>query len=291
MKLTHLLAGAAAAAALPGCKDDGPTFVTNGPQAYVRYVNASPDSPRLTARFVDKVENMFTWDRVGFRGNSGNYIAVNAGTRNLRVFLAGQSNTGTTLDTAGTVVLDTTFTLQAQTYYTVVQSGRVLPKRGAAPNNAAVTVFVDTLPASGNIAAGSVLLRVYNLAEGAGPLDVVATSNAAGSAPAATITGVAFGRRSAYATVPALVAPALYTFALNAAGAPTAIGTATPDVAGQGYAAASVSSPELLPVGGVRQGRSVLSLFVFPAGVAGTPAAAATAVSADLLPDQSPPKP
>ena len=293
MKVSHLLPYLAAGLALAACKDEGPTFVNNGPQAYVRFVNASSDSPLVTARFIDKVENMFTWDRVGYRGNSGNYIAVNAGPRNLRVFLAGQSGTFTTIDSASTVLLDTTgIVLQPQTYYTFVMTGRVLPKRGTAPNNPSVRLFVDTLPAASGITATNINVRVYNMAD-AGPVDVTVTSNATGAATAATIANVAVGARSAYATVPALTGSALYTFGVRTAGTTTALFSGTPNVAGAAFTAASVSGPALDPVAGVQQGRSVLSLFVFPAGVPGTPAATTATANrtVDLIPDQAPPRP
>lgn len=292
MKVSHLLPCLAAGLALAACKDDGPTFVNNGPQAYVRFVNASPDSPNVTARFIDKVENTFTWDRVGFRGNSGNYIAVNAGARNLRVFLSGQGN-NTTIDSASTVLLDTAgVTLQPQTYYTFVMTGRVLPRRGTAPNNATVRLFTDTLPAASGLAAASINVRVYHMAEGTGPVDVTITSNAAGAATAGSVSNVAFGARSAYVAVPALTG-ALYTFGVRATGAATALFSSTPNVAGQAFTPASVSGSALNPVAGVQQGRSVLSLFVFPAGVAGTPAATTATANptVDLVADQAPPAP
>ena len=288
MKVSHLFSCLAAGLALAACRDSGPTFVTQEPQAYVRFVNASPDSPNVTARFVDKVENMFTWDRLGFRGQSGNYIAVNAGPRNLRVFMSGQGNS-TTIDSASTVLLDTTgIQLQPQTYYTMVMTGRVLPRRGTAPNNARVTVFTDTLPVATAIAANQINVRVYNVSD-VGPVDVTVTSNAAGAATAATIANVPVLGRSAYVAVPALASPALYTFGVRNAGA--ALFSATPNVAGQAFAAASVSGPALDPVAGVQQGRSVLSLFVFPAGIAGTPTASVTTRGVDLVPDQAPPRP
>lgn len=285
MKVSRLLPCLAAGLALAACKDDGPTFVNNGPQAYVRFVNASPDSPNVTARFVDKVENMFTWDRVGYRGNSGNYIAVNSGARNLRVFLSGQG-LATTIDSASTVLLDTTVTLQPLTYYTMVMTGRVLPRRGVAPNNSVVRVFTDTLPSSASLAATAINVRVYHMAEGVGPVDVTITSNATGATTAGTVQNVAFGSRSAYATVPSL-SGALYTFGIRPAGGTTALFSATPNVPGVAGAAASASSPALDPVAGVQQGRSVMSLFVYPAAPTGTP----TAPSVDLIPDVAPPRP
>ena len=313
MKVSHLFSCLAAGLALAACRDNGPTFVTQAPQAYVRFVNASPDSPNVTARFVDKVENMFTWDRVGFRGQSGNYIAVNAGPRNLRVFLSGQGNS-TTIDSASTILLDTTgIELQPQTYYTMVMTGRVLPRRGAAGNNAVMRVFVDSLLTQSTIDTASIRVRAYHVAEGTGPVDVVfnkrviipadttatpprPTETIIDSATAGTISNVAFGARSAYLALPR-VRPAdtlnLYRALVRPAGTTTNLITARPNVPGLAFTAASISGPALDPVGGVRQGRSVLSVFVFPAAIAGTPAriAATANPTVDVLIDQSPPRP
>lgn len=308
MKVSHLLSCLAAGLALAACRDEGPTFVETAPQAYVRFVNASPDSPLVTARFIDRVENMFTWDRVGFRGNSGNYVAVNAGARHLRVFLAGQSGNATTVDSASTVLLDTTgITLQPQTYYTVLMTGRVTPRRGTAPNNASVVVFTDTLPAASSIAANQILVRAYHAIDAIGPVSVTIQSNVAGAVPAATIPSVAFRNRSAYVPLPVLTGTELYTFtAQPAAGAAVVF---TPNVPGQAFTPASLAGGSALdPVAGVRQGRSVLSAVVFPAVIRGTPAEPAPLPAnpsaaqvatynaffvpfIDLLPDQAPPRP
>jgi hypothetical protein len=181
---------------LAACRDTDPTFVDAGPRALVRYVNASPDSPTLVVRLVDQPENWRNADGLAFRGNTGNYYAAIAGTRRLRAFR--QLSVGT-LDTGTVIVLDTTITLEPQVNYTIVQSGLVMGARGTAANTARVTVFVDTLPAT--VPAGQIQLRTYHVAQGVGNVDVAVTSNAAGSAAAATLTNIPFGGRSAYATV------------------------------------------------------------------------------------------
>lgn len=294
MKIRHAAAAALAAlsaGALTACKDDDPTFVEQAPLAYVRYVNASPDSPALTARLIDKVENWRTADGVAFRANSGNYYGANAGTRRLSV--SRLLSFSSTIDTGAVVVLDTSFTIQAGTYYTIVQTGLVMGARGTAGNTAVVRVFADTMPAASSIGTSSVVLRAYNLLPTAGAVNVTATSNVAGSAAAATLANVAFGARSAYATVPVLAGTALYAFAVTPASSTTALFSATPSVPGLAAAAATTTTPPLARTAGVRQSQSVLSLFLFPPAVAGSPAAAAgtstTANGADLVADQQPP--
>ncbi len=294
MKIRLSAAALLAGAALVGCDDSGPTFTANGPQAYVRYINGSPDAPQLTARFVDQVENMFTWDRVAFRSHSGLHIPVNAGRRQLRVFLSGNND----LNNVSTVVLDTTVELQPRTYYTFVQTGNVLPSRGAAGNNARVTVFVDTLPDPSTIADTSLLVRAYHVAPGAPNVDVVLRKStaAADSAVRATLANVAPLQRSAYQrvqTVRAVDTLALYRINVFPAGTTTSpLVSARPAVPGQAFQAASVAGPERQAFGGVRVNRSVLSAFVFPAAVAGSPAAGATTglPGLVLIPDLVPPR-
>jgi hypothetical protein len=135
-------------AGLVGCKDDAPTFVNPGPQAYVRYVNASPDSPIVDARFVDLPENTRTFFGLAFRQNSGFYQAVNAGNRKLRVFLA-----GTAIDSTSTVVAEGDLNLAERTYYTIVQVGTVGSGLGRTNGNASFVLFTDTIPAVADLAA------------------------------------------------------------------------------------------------------------------------------------------
>jgi hypothetical protein len=297
MKIRLSAAALAALAALAGCDDDGPTFTTTGPQAYVRYVNGSPDAPPLTARLVDQVDNMFAWDRVGFRSHSGLHIPVNAGTRRLRVFLANSNNIGD----VSTVVLDTTVELQARTYYTFVQSGAVLPRRGEPGNTARVDVFVDTLPDAATIANNRMQVRVYHVAPAAPAVDVVLrkATAAADSAVQATITNLAPLRRSAYQTVETVRGAdtaSLYRITVRPTGdaAAAPLVNARPSVPGQAYQAASIDGgPERQAQGGVRINRSVLSAFIFPAAVAGSPAASSSNGTPGVLvvPDLIPPSP
>jgi hypothetical protein len=115
-----------------------------------------------------------------------------------------------------------------------------------------------------------------------------ASTTTADQAAAATVRGVPFLGRSAYVTLPVLSdAAQLYRFSVFPAGTTTAALSARPDVPGLPFTAASASGPALDAVAGVRQGRSVLSLFVFPAAATGTP----TAPTMDLIPDQMPPRP
>ena len=298
MKKLSLVFAATVAVATAGCgDDDGPTTVEVAPQAQVRYFNASPDSPSsLEAVFVDKVENAYTFRRVAFRGHSGLYQAVNAGSRQLRAF---RPLSGGTVDTAQVIVLDTTFTLEADRRYTIMQYGSVLAARGTA-GAARVVVFEDTLPDAP--AAGNILIRAYHAIPGAGPVTVTIaprTAAVATGATAGTIANVAPLTRSAYASVPALAATdtsAFYRFVVTsgtttvANNFPTTMspvpGAGTVSAAGAAFVPAG-TSPAQTPLAGVRQAGSVLSAFITPA-VAGSATATPTVV---LVPDRPPPAP
>jgi hypothetical protein len=293
MKIRHLGFVALAAGAVAGCSDDGPTFVNREPQAAFRYVNASPDSPTLDVRFVDKVENCRTCFGLGFRANTGQYQPVNAGQRQLRVFLASTTADAATLTT---VVLDTTFTLEEGGFYTVVQTGRVGTGRGTANNNAAVTVIRDELPAS--VPAGQIALRVLHAATGVGNVDVAVNprTTAAEGAVATTFAAAAFVNPTAYRNVPALAATdtsARYRFQVRAAGTTTpTLGNTLSTLAGLPGTPASVSGPALDPTAGVQQAQSVLTAVVFPAAIAGSAAASAATATPTvvLMQDRNPPR-
>jgi hypothetical protein len=300
MKKSLSVLVALTAMASVGCNgDDGPTTVQVSPQARVRYFNASPDAPASTeAVFVDRVENAFTFRRVPFRGNSGEYQAVNVGQRQFRVFRA---LTAAGVDTAQVLSLDTTFTLEADKRYTILQYGSMLAARGAA-NAARVTVFEDTLPEP--VAAGSIAIRVYHALAGSGPVDVAIaprTAAVATGATAGTIRNVPLLGRSAYLTVPALPVAdtsAFYRFIVTAAGTtapaivntfPTLISpiplTTTLSAAGDAAVAATATAPAQPARAGFRQGGSVLSAFIVPAGTT----AATNTPSVSLVPDRPPP--
>jgi hypothetical protein len=284
-----VLLGALAFASVGCSGDDGPTVVNRDPQAFIRYINASPDSPALDARFVDKVENTRTLFSVAFRGNSGFYQGVNAGTRQFRVFRASDN-----LEVAQTVVLDTSITLQANAHYTMVQVGRALIPRGTA-GAAQLVVYPDTFPAS--VPTGQVAIRTYHTATGVGNVNVYVTpGTATGTTGAVTsATNVPFLARSPYVNVPVLTGTtALYRWAVTPAATPaTVLIQATPSLPGQAAQAASTTAPALNATAGVRQAGSVISAFVFPAAVAGSPAATTATATGTvvLLPDRNPPAP
>lgn len=289
MKIRHLAFAVLAAAAVAGCSDDGPTFVNREPQAYIRYVNASPDSPTLDVRFIDRAENVRSLFDIGFRGNSGQYQSVNAGDRQLRAFLAAVTGR---IDSVSTVMLDAQFTLEPDAYYTLLQTGRVGTGVGTANNNATLTVIRDDLPAS--VPTGQIAVRVLHAISGAGAVDVAVNPSATTEGPVTTtFQGAAFGVPSAYSNLPVLSGTSLYRFIARPAGnTTTTVANSVVNLPGIVGTPASIASPALDPTAGVRQAQSVLTAVVFPAAVAGSPAASTATASPSvlLLQDRNPPR-
>lgn len=289
MQIRHLASVALAALAslsLAGCSDDGPTFVDAGPRAVVRLINAAPDSPLIDARFIDHVENTRTFFSLPFKGSSGLYQSVIAGEKQLRIFRAAPEDATqnpSDFNIVSTVLLDTTFTFRENGRYTLVLTGTVLPQRGT--NAATLYVFEDTLPDA--VAATSVAVRTYHVARGVNAVNVAITPTA-GTTAGTTVAGLAFASRSAYATLPALTGTALYRFSVTPAGSATTFAN-DPAVPGLAGVAGSVTAAPQDPTAGVRQGQSVLSAFVFPAGV-GANAAAHPNPAVVLFPDRAPPR-
>ena len=178
MKLTTLMALALTVGiAGPACSDDDPT----GPAvatANVRVVHASPDAPNVDVL----VDDVVVLTNVPYEAASA-YLAVPAGTRNLKV-----NATGTT-----TTVIDADVPLTAGMSYTVMATGLVAEIEPL--------VFSDDLahPASGNVK-----VRLVHAAASAPTVDIYVTAPGADiSALAPTLSGVPFRGYSDYLEVPA----------------------------------------------------------------------------------------
>lgn len=249
---------AALVLAAAGCQtDDGGGVAANiPPLAFVRYINAVPDSismdsirvvPRPTpstivdttffttsfttiVRWVDQIE--FTpqsFANVTFRGvGQGLYQGLEAGSRHFRIFtydtkLATNAGPVGALGTTTTQLADTTLNFVAGQYYTIVHV------RGGGAGQP-VRVYVDTLPTASTT---SVQYRTMNLAPTLGAVDVYATATATtpiAGAPAAV--AVAELGRSAYVTrapaaFAAQVTATTLTVSLAGAAAPTGVAGTT----------------------------------------------------------------
>jgi hypothetical protein len=176
MKITHLLTLALTVGVGAACSEDDTTAPTA--DAYVKVIHASPDAPNVDVL----VDNVIVLTNVPYQAASG-YLAVPAGTRNLKVNATGTS----------TSVINADVAVMSGTYYTVMATGLV----------AAIQPLVLTDDYT-NPAAGNVKVRLVHAAASAPTVDIYVTAPGADiSGLAPTLTGVPFRGYSDYLEVPA----------------------------------------------------------------------------------------
>lgn len=256
-----------------GCStDDGSLTATNAPPplAYIRYINALPDTQNTTVRFIDYIEfTPQTFVNVAYRGvGQGLYQGLKAGSRQLRIFNADATNFSTAGNTA--VLGDLTQTFEAGKYYTILFTGY------ARTGSKAIKVIEDVLPSPGS----NIAIRVLNANTGLGSIDAYKTAavgDAITGSPA--FAGVAAQAYSSYVTV----APGAFAIRATAAGSTTAVASGA---AQNGTAGTTTADP----IGGATVGGTVFTAMVFPASVAGSMAAAASAPSVVYVVDKQPPR-
>ncbi len=281
MRMNRVGLLAALFAGITGCKSDdlSPTSPNIPPLAFVRYINAVPDTFNLTVRFIDQLSySPMTFTNVPYRGlGTGNYQGARAGVRRFRVFTydpALGSNTNGLA--AGTVQLaDTTFDFVAGQYYTILHSGYA--RAGQLPQQQ-VFILNDDL---GPVDAANVRVRLINAGIQLGAMDgyypATATSPVAG-APA--VAGLAYATASAYASR----APAAFAGQFTNAGVTTVVAATN---APAGLAANGIDPA----TAGALRGGSVLTGILFRPSVAGSPAAASATASVVWFRDRQPPLP
>lgn len=263
MKLRTVVLLALGLTALGACSDDDGSAVTGpgGPQALIRFVNATADTGTVDFRFVDRLENLPTFLGVPFRGVSGaGYIAVAAGTRPVRVFV-----NSTNPVEAQKMLVDTTITLAADGRYTLVYAGNA---RGNA-DRLAVIDDEATLPAP----TGNLAIRVLHAAAGTGAatVAVLPAGAEASDTPMATFDNVDYLSLSAYQNVAARPSGTgnLYTFAVTAGAASYSV---TPNEPGAPAPAGQLYGP----TPGMQIPGSVITVVLVPGATEGAPAATAT---------------
>lgn len=265
---------AVAAMASVACQtDDGalkPTEIP--PLAFVRYINALPDTLPTTVRFVDQVEfSPMSWAGVPYRGlGVGNYQGTQAGNRTFRVF-SFQSNGSEAGNTA--VLGESSHNFEAGKYYTVLHAGFARP--GGSPANRLV-IIEDAVPTP----TADIAVRAIHAGAGLGNVDLyltATTTTAISGAPA--FSGVAFGAQSAYASRPA------GAFAVRV----TAAGSTTPLISAAAPAGVAGTSA-VNPIGGATIPGSVITAVAFPSSVAGSPAATSANPTVLFFVDRQPPR-
>lgn len=263
LKLTGIAALALVAACQP---DDGGVTVANTPPlAFVRYINAVPDSmvPAIvsirvnpittlpettftspshtsTVRFVDFLEyTPQSWTNVAFRQiGLGGYQGVRAGSRRFKIFSHDPNFFGTNQRA------DTTFNFVAGTYYTIVHWNN-----GAAGQQ--VRILTETLPAAN---ATNFQFKVMHLAQGVGAVDVWQTT-----AVAATLTGSPIATNAPELGMTPYVSLAPSTALAAQVTAPSS----TANVAGTLAPAGGASASGLEFFAGSNQGGSVMTAVAF----------------------------
>jgi hypothetical protein len=230
-----------------GCADSNdPIVEPRPPLGYIRFVHAVADTGALDYRFIDQVEYAPFALGLGYRGVS-RYQGATLGARRLRVF-----PTSTNVAITSQILIDTTITVEAGRYYTVLHVGQA--RAGAATPDR--VVVIDDTPAT-LPSATQIGVRAFHAGTGIGNVDVYATATATDPLPATpTFANIAFLRGSAYANV----GTGALTARITAAGLRDILITS----AGPAGTAGSSSAN---PIGGVTVGGSVLTAFAFPAGV------------------------
>ena len=257
-----------------GCSDDDGSLQPNTlpPLAFVRYINALPDTLNTTVRFIDQVEfSPQTFVNVPYRGlGQGNYQGTQAGTRAFRVFTF-KPDTSVAGNT--TILADVSQNFEAGKYYTVIFSGYARP--GSSPA-AAIQILDDGVPDPGS----SIALRAIHAAAGVGNVDVYltpSTSDPITGAPA--IAGLAYGAASSYATL----SPGAFAARITAAGSTTPLISASAPAGVVGTTAAD-------PITGATIPGSVMTAVAYAPSVSGSPASSASSPSIIFYGDRRPPR-
>jgi len=277
MRLFKIAPLALAAVAFAACSEpsDDPTTPNVPPLAYVRYINAVPDTLNTTVRFIDQVQySPMTFANVPFRGlGQGNYQPAAAGARKFRVFTAdilGFSVAGNT-----TVLVDTTITFEAGKYYTLLHSG--FARAGASPRQR-IVVLNDVFPTVTN---ANIALRAIHQAFGVGAVDLHAAPSATATLSTATRLVPNFAEAAVSPYVTAAVGP--LAAAVTAPGAFTALVAAAAPAGTPGTTAVD-------PVGGSTIGGSIITAIAFPASPANSAGARFAAPGIVYYLDKQPPR-
>lgn len=275
MRLSRFVVLGTAMAAMVGCSEpsDGPTTANTPPLAYVRYINAVPDTLGTTVRFIDQVAySPISWANVPFRGlGVGNYQPTQAGARKFRVFTADVTDYSTAGNTA--ILVDTTITFEAGKYYTLLHVGYA--RAGSLPKQGIVSIN-DALPAT----PAGIAFRAIHAGLGVGNVDIYATATTTEA-----IAGTPLLANVALNTVSAYLPRAAGAFAarVTAAGSTTAVISAAAP-------AGTAGSASVDPLGGATIAGSIITAIAFPATPANSAGTRFTTPGVVYFIDKQPPR-
>jgi len=282
MRLSRLSLVAALVLGAVGCKeaDLAPVTAEIPPLAFVRYINAVPDTNNTVVRWIDQLEfTPQTFVNVPFRGlGQGGYQGLEAGARTLRVFTYDPNLNSSTNGLGATTaqLTELTYTYEPGKYYTLLHLGYA--RTGSTPAQR-VLVIEDQLPA----ASTSVSIRAIHAALGVATVDVHATAATTTSLVGSTALFSNVALTNGTTGISAYASRAAGAFALQAATA----GTTTSLVAGAAPAGvAGTTSAD--PIAGATVAGSVMTAIAFPASVTGSKAATAATPSILYFLDRHP---
>src|SRR3989442_13772908 len=213
------------------CKKDATFTEPEPPQAAIHWIHAVPDSGEMDMRPVDIISNAGLFDAV-FRGSNMFYQGIDAGTRQIRVFMS-STNPAIT----GVPILDTTATFTSPNAYTVIHTG--FARTGSTPGRV-LWIVTDAAPDPG---ANNIGIRVLHAGVGMANVDVRFTRHATDTLPdVPAVANIAYKGIGTYFT---LVRDSLAADSLRIV--VTATGTKTPVLFSlklpRGAAGAATSEP------------------------------------------------
>lgn len=266
MRLTQITLLFAGALALGACDDTGtdPIAAEHPPLAYTRFINAVGDTSAVDWRFIDRIDYSPIGLGMAFRAFSP-YQATAAGQRQMRIF-----PTSTNIAVTSQHLKDTTVTLDAGKYYTLIYSGYA--RAGSTPSHR-IIVMEDPIPAT--VAGTEFATRFVHLGSGLAGQDAYAlasTTTAISGTP--MFTNVTYGNASAYATRPT----GSMAFRSTNTGTTTVTASA---LAPAGVAADAANN--LTAIAGTGQGGSVFTGYYFSRSVAGSSAPQTTAFQSPAI--------
>ena len=259
-----------------GCKKDATFTEVEPPQAAIHWIHAVPDTGEMDMRPVDIISNAGLFDAV-FRGSNMFYQGIDAGTRQIRVFMS-SSNPAIT----GVPILDTTATFTSPNAYTVIHTG--FARTGSTPGRL-LWIVPDAATDPG---AGNVGIRILHAGVGMANVDVNITRHAADTLPdAPAVANLAYKGIGTYRTMlhDSLAADSLRVVV-------TAAGTKAPVLFSIKLPRGIAGTPTSNPIAGASVTGSVKTAVIVPASVVGSTApqgGAFAAPSAVFLVDRRPP--
>ena len=259
-----------------GCKKDATFTEPEPPQAALHWIHAVPDTGEMDMRPVDIISNAGLFDAV-FRGSNMFYQGIDAGTRQIRVFMS-STNPAIT----GVPILDTTATFTSPNAYTVIHTG--FARTGSTPGRL-LWIVPDAATDPG---AGNVGIRILHAGVGMANVDVNITRHAADTLPdAPAVANLAYKGIGTYRTMlhDSLAADSLRVVV-------TAAGTKAPVLFSIKLPRGIAGTPTSNPIAGASVTGSVMTAVIVPASVVGSTApqgGAFAAPSAVFLVDRRPP--